>query len=276
VNAPRYFYLHDRLGSVRQIVNSSAAVENCYYYTPWGGTTGSETDENVSNWFGWAGYLGDEEISSYYCNARQFNSARFTTRDPISGSFSEPMTLHAYLYCLNDPINRTDPTGQTSLTEENTVVGIQGTMGGSGNSQVMSILQQAKGFTNYANFRNKMMEYAANSSEWLTVAERHIHHIAGRGWGNMVRFGQNMIGSFENLISLPEGMHGQITSFFNSGAARHMFMEGMKGSLQKAISGFSFQEQLAWGMAALDYLIIQGNLAGFDPTTYGLVWPPIP
>jgi RHS repeat-associated protein len=117
MNSPRYFYLHDRLGSVRQIINFSGTVENCYYYTLWGGVTGSETDENVSNWFGWAGYLGDEEISSYYCNARQFNSARFTTRDPISGSFNEPMTLHAYLYCLNDPINRTDPTGEKSLSE---------------------------------------------------------------------------------------------------------------------------------------------------------------
>lgn len=76
VNSPRYFYLHDRLGSVRQIINSSGTVENCYYYTPWGGTTGSETDETVSNWYGWAGYLSDEEISSYYCNARQYNAAQ--------------------------------------------------------------------------------------------------------------------------------------------------------------------------------------------------------
>jgi len=112
VNSPRYFYLHDRLGSVRQIVDSSGEVANCYYYTPWGSVTGSESSETVSNWYGWAGYLSDEEIDSYYCNARQYNAARFMTRDPVRGNFREPMTLHAYLYCLNDPINRLDPTGE--------------------------------------------------------------------------------------------------------------------------------------------------------------------
>jgi len=83
--ASRYFYLHDRLGSVRQIVDSSGEVANCYYYTPWGGLTGSETEETVSNWYGWAGYLSDEEIDSYYCNVRQYNAARFMTRDPVRG-----------------------------------------------------------------------------------------------------------------------------------------------------------------------------------------------
>ena len=118
----RYFYLHDRLGSVRQIINSSGDVANCYYYTPWGSVTGSESDETVSNWYGWAGYLSDEEIGSYYCNARQYNAARFMTRDPVAGKFKEPMTLHKYLYCLNDPSNRIDPTGETSLSEETTVL----------------------------------------------------------------------------------------------------------------------------------------------------------
>jgi len=96
--ASRYFYLHDRLGSVRQIVDSSGEVANCYYYTPC--------------WYGWAGYLSDEEIDSYYCNVRQYNAARFMTRDPVRGTFREPMSLHPYLYGLNDPVNKTDPTGE--------------------------------------------------------------------------------------------------------------------------------------------------------------------
>jgi len=111
-NASRYFYLHDRLGSVRQIINTSGTVENCYFYAPWGGCTGSETDENVDNWYGFAGYWSDDEAESYYCNARNYYRGRFTTRDPVRGSFKEPMSLHAYLYCLNDPVNRTDPTGE--------------------------------------------------------------------------------------------------------------------------------------------------------------------
>ncbi len=39
---------------------------------------------------------------------------RFTTRDPIEGYYKEPRTLHRYIYCLNDPINLTDPSGEMS------------------------------------------------------------------------------------------------------------------------------------------------------------------
>jgi len=31
------------------------------------------------------------------------------------GDFKEPLTLHAYLYCANDPINFIDPTGEYAL-----------------------------------------------------------------------------------------------------------------------------------------------------------------
>ena len=41
-NAERYFYLHDRLGSVRQVIDKDANIKNCYTYDPWGLTTGDE------------------------------------------------------------------------------------------------------------------------------------------------------------------------------------------------------------------------------------------
>ena len=115
VNSPRYFYLHDRLGSVRQIINSSGVVENHYFYDSWGYDW--DEGENVSNWYWFAGYYLDGEVSQFYCNARQYEIllGRFTSRDPVRGSFNEPMTLHAYLYCLNDPVNSTDPTGEIPL-----------------------------------------------------------------------------------------------------------------------------------------------------------------
>jgi len=36
-NADRYFYLHDRLGSVHQIIDTSAGVVKYYTYEPFGG-----------------------------------------------------------------------------------------------------------------------------------------------------------------------------------------------------------------------------------------------
>jgi uncharacterized protein RhaS with RHS repeats len=71
-SAPRYFYLHDRLGNVRQVIDSSASVVNCYTYDPWGLPVGDETNETVSNPYRFAGYVWDDEVSQYHCFRRQY------------------------------------------------------------------------------------------------------------------------------------------------------------------------------------------------------------
>ena len=95
-------------------MDSAGSVVNCYTYDPWGLAVGDETSETVSNLYRFAGYVWDSEISQYYCNARQYDPvlARFTSRDPVESGFKEPMTLHKYLYCENDPVNRSDPSGE--------------------------------------------------------------------------------------------------------------------------------------------------------------------
>jgi RHS repeat-associated protein len=113
-NTSKYFYLHDRLGSVRQIIDSTASVKNCYTYDPWGLPVGDETSETFFNPYRFAGYFWDDEVSQYHCFRRQYDPVlgRFTSRDPVAGKFKEPLTLHVYLYCLNDPVNMVDPEGR--------------------------------------------------------------------------------------------------------------------------------------------------------------------
>jgi RHS repeat-associated protein len=112
-STPRYFYLHDRLGSVRLIINTSGVVKNCYTYNPFGELFTAETTENVLNPFKFSGQFFDDEIGQYYLRARQYDPyiSRFTSRDPVLGKFEEPMTMHKYLYCQNNPINKSDPMG---------------------------------------------------------------------------------------------------------------------------------------------------------------------
>ena len=111
--AGRYFYLHDRLGSVRLIIDSSANVKNRYTYKPFGLVHSAETEEDVNNPFGFTGQWYDAEIGEYFLRARMYDPHinRFTGRDPVFGEFEQPLTLHKYLYCLNDPINGMDPWG---------------------------------------------------------------------------------------------------------------------------------------------------------------------
>ena len=109
-----YFYLHDRLGSVRQVIDTSANVKNKYVYQPFGESFSSEQAENVSNDFMFTGQYFDSEIEQYYLRARQYEPIlyRFTSRDPYEGTFEKPGELHRYLYCLNGPINAIDPSGE--------------------------------------------------------------------------------------------------------------------------------------------------------------------
>jgi RHS repeat-associated protein len=73
----------------------------------------TECAENIGNPFKFSGQFFDDEIGQYYLRARQYdpNIGRFTSRDPVDGKFEEPLTLHKYLYCTNNPINKIDPTG---------------------------------------------------------------------------------------------------------------------------------------------------------------------
>ena len=112
-----YFYLHDRLGSTRQLIDTSANVKNKYVYQPFGESFSSEQAENVSNDFMFTGQYFDSEIDQYYLRARQYELAiyRFPSRDSYEGSLENPLEVHRYLYCLNEPISSFDPTGKMAL-----------------------------------------------------------------------------------------------------------------------------------------------------------------
>ena len=57
----KYFYLHDRLGSVRLVVNDAADVNNNYTYKPFGEMFTSECNETVYNPFKFTGQWFDSE-----------------------------------------------------------------------------------------------------------------------------------------------------------------------------------------------------------------------
>jgi RHS repeat-associated protein len=132
--ADRYFYLHDRLGSVRQVIDTSGDVVHLYTYEPFGEVLESDSAQGApSNAFMFTGQYFDSEIDQYYLRARQYDPhiARFTARDPVFGEFEEPLTLHVYLYCLNDPMNGVDPRGEfISLPDLSISQGISLTMRG--------------------------------------------------------------------------------------------------------------------------------------------------
>jgi RHS repeat-associated protein len=114
----KYFYIHDRLGSVRLVVNDVGDVNNSYTYNPYGEDLATEVSETVYNPFKFTGQWFDDEIGQYYLRARMYDPAlmRFTGRDPVKGKSQQPLTFNPYLYCQNDPIDNIDPVDANWLT----------------------------------------------------------------------------------------------------------------------------------------------------------------
>jgi RHS repeat-associated protein len=117
--AEKYFYLNDHLGSVRLITDDTGTPVSRYTYDPYGNTIDDECeiDADLYNPFMYTGQWYDEEIGQYYLRARYYDPyiGRFSNRDPACGALKYPMTLNVYLYALNNPINRIDPTGRFSM-----------------------------------------------------------------------------------------------------------------------------------------------------------------
>ena len=80
-----YFYIHDRLGSVRLVINEAKDVNNSYVYNPFGQLFTAECNETVYNPFLFTGQWYDFEFNQYYLRARMYDPVlgRFTSRDPV-------------------------------------------------------------------------------------------------------------------------------------------------------------------------------------------------
>ena len=176
-NADLYFYMHDRIGSVRQIINTAGAVVRNYTYSPFGKVIedSSSGPQAPSNDFMFTGQWYDSEIGQYYLRARMYDPelARFTGRDPVLGGFKEPMTLHAYLYCLNDPINRSDPRGEKSLSELGATISTwASSMAAGGYNYALRVLQSVQRLISQINLRNFVHRLASSSQKGLDLAIR--------------------------------------------------------------------------------------------------------
>ena len=103
------WYLADRLGSVRDIVDVSGTVVYHTGYDSFGNkvsSSGSGGDR-----FGFTGREHDAALNLYYNRARFYDPAtgRFLSRDPIGFSAGD---MNLYRYVNNSPTNGSDPSGK--------------------------------------------------------------------------------------------------------------------------------------------------------------------
>jgi RHS repeat-associated protein len=108
--APRLYYVHDGLGSVRQLLDTTGQIETNYAYDPFGvPLVGGE----VYNPYQFTGEAWDAEVGLLYLRSRYYQPevGRFVTRDAWPGDPLRPGTLNGYVYVVNSPVNLADATG---------------------------------------------------------------------------------------------------------------------------------------------------------------------
>ena len=129
------FFLYDGHGSTRGLVNSSGQIAMNTSVTPSSpqifryDAFGNRLDLNAA--LTTILYSGEwtDTTGLQYLRARYYDSnvGRFNRLDPYAGDMQDPASLHKYLYCVDDPINMIDPSGNFGMVGVGVSVGI-GTM----------------------------------------------------------------------------------------------------------------------------------------------------
>ena len=105
------YYLYDPKGSVTGIINEEGQIYQSYRYSVFGEITfGASQYENE---YTYNGESCNPNIKSQYLRARYYCvvTADFLTEDSCLGNIREPLTLNRYNYCVGNPVNYADPSG---------------------------------------------------------------------------------------------------------------------------------------------------------------------
>ena len=111
-----YWYGKNLQGDIVAIYGSDGTLLVSYKYTAWGETTryysnGGGTTTAAKNNLTYRGYYYDSDLSMYYLQSRYYDPVigRFINADSIL--VNSLLGYNLFAYCLNNPVNRVDPTG---------------------------------------------------------------------------------------------------------------------------------------------------------------------
>ena len=116
-----YFYERNGQGEIIGLRNDAGARVVEYAYDAWGDctTVSNTTLEKIGtlNPFRYKDYYYDIETGWYYLNSRYYDpeAGRFLSADPVLGSNGDLLSYNCYLYCSNNPVMYTDPSGEGIL-----------------------------------------------------------------------------------------------------------------------------------------------------------------
>ena len=116
-NGTKYYYIFNVQGDVIGILNQAGQKIVSYTYDPWGkvlSVDGSEASTiGQINPIRYRGYYYDTETGFYYLQSRYYDptTRRFLNVDSQLAGTAQVQGYNLFAYCLNNPVNFSDPTG---------------------------------------------------------------------------------------------------------------------------------------------------------------------
>lgn len=114
-----YFYILNQQGDVVAIANGGGNIVCRYSYDPWGavsvGADSSACQIGTLNPLRYRGYYYDTETGLYYLQSRYYDPAigRFINADTFATTDADSfLSCNMFAYCENNPVNRSDATGE--------------------------------------------------------------------------------------------------------------------------------------------------------------------
>jgi len=122
MNSSTYYLTYDQVGSLRIVADTAANVLKRIEYDSFGNII-QDTNPEFQIPFGFAGGLHDRDTGLVRFGYRDYDpdTGRWTAKDPIGFAGGD---TDLYGYCLNDPVNCVDPTGEFAATTALAVVAV--------------------------------------------------------------------------------------------------------------------------------------------------------
>lgn len=126
-NGTQYYYIKNLQGDIIGILDNELNQVVKYDYDSWGkviaitDATGTEITDQTHighiNPYRYRSYRYDSETGLYYLQSRYYNPewGRFINGDNYGGKVGNLLSHNIYIYCLNNPINMSDQTGQIAI-----------------------------------------------------------------------------------------------------------------------------------------------------------------
>jgi len=199
----RYMFYKNLQGDIMGIYSSSGEIVAKYQYDSWGQViavtdnagnplTSSTVIGNL-NPFRYRGYYYDRETGLYYLQSRYYDpgNGRFINADTIAGNTGNS-TYNLFVYCANNPVNNSDPSGYWPQWIKNAVKAVANTV-----KKVVSAAKKVVAFVKVviraANGPTKEQHYARNKGQEGKIPKdaKEITGKDGKGTKDWVRQGDS-------------------------------------------------------------------------------------